>query len=216
MIEARTRRARQRRRPASPFVLALTGSIGMGKSTAADAFRRLGVPVFSSDDAVHRLLGVGGRGVTPVALAFPSARDGGAINRVKLAAEVFGSPEKLARLERIVHPLVWAETDRFAAAARRARRPLIVLDVPLLYETKGETRADAVAVVTAPRFVQRARVLRRPGQNPQRLTAILARQMPDSEKRRRADFVIPTGSSKRESLRRLARIVMLLRGARRR
>jgi dephospho-CoA kinase len=215
-VTAARRGPRHRRRPPRPFVLGLTGSIGMGKSTAANAFQRLGVPVFSSDDAVHRLLAAGGRGVAPVAAAFPNARDGAAISRPKLAAEVFGHPDRLARLERILHPLVWAETDRFAARARRSRRPLIVLDVPLLYETGGERRADAVAVVTAPPFVQRGRVLRRPGQSPERLAAILARQMPDAEKRRRADFVVPTGASKRESLRRLARIVVLLKSRRRR
>jgi dephospho-CoA kinase len=206
----------RRRRPARPLVLGLTGSIGMGKSTAARALHRLGVPVFSSDDTVHRLLAAGGRGVAPVAAAFPAARDGNAISRAKLASEVFGNPEKLKRLESLLHPLVWAETDRFAAAARRARRPLIALDVPLLYETNGEIRADAVAVVSAPAFVQRGRVLARPGQSPARLAAILARQMPDAEKRRRADVVIPTGASKRESLRRLARLVMLLKSKRRR
>lgn len=211
-----SRRQRRRRRPPRPFVLGLTGSIGMGKSTAANAFRRIGIPVFSSDEAVHRLLSAGGRGVAPVAAAFPNAREGAAISRTKLAAEVFGNRDKLAQLEAILHPLVWAETDRFAAAARRARKPLIVLDVPLLYETGEQGRADAVAVVTAPAFVQRGRVLRRAGQTPERLAAILARQMPDQEKRRRADFVIPTGASKRESLRRLAGIVVLLKSARRR
>jgi dephospho-CoA kinase len=188
----------------------------MGKSTAAKAFHRLGIPVLSLDEVVHRLLAAEGRGVAPVAAAFPEAREGNAISRAKLAGEVFGSPEKLKRLESILHPLAWAEADRFAATARRDRRPLIVLDVPLLYETKGEGRVDSVAVVTAPSFVQRGRVLSRPGQSPERLAAILARQMPDAEKRRRADFVIPTGSSKRESLRRLSRLVMLLKSKGRR
>jgi dephospho-CoA kinase len=209
-VVTRTGKAK-RRRPARPLVLGLTGSIGMGKSTAAKAFRRLGIPVFSSDEAVHRLLAAGGRGVAPVAAAFPKARAGAAISRPRLAAEVFGNPTALARLEGILHPLVWAETDRFVAAARRCRRPLVVLDVPLLYETKGETRAHAVAVVTAPPFVQRARVLGRSGQTAVRLAAILERQMPDREKRRRADFLVPTGGSRRESLRRLARIVVLLK-----
>jgi dephospho-CoA kinase len=202
---------KRRLRPGRPRILGLTGSIGMGKSTAAKAFRRLGIPVFSSDEVVHRLLSIGGRGVTPVATVFPNARDGGAISRPKLAAEVFGKPTALAKLEAVLHPLVWAEADRFATAARRARRPLVVLDVPLLYETKAEHRAHAVAVVTAPSFIQRGRVLGRAGQTPERLAAILARQMPDAEKRRRADFVVPTGTSKRASLRRLAHIVMLLK-----
>jgi dephospho-CoA kinase len=124
---------------------------------------------------------------------------------------VFGNPTAMAKLEAILHPLVWTEADRFTAVARRARRPLVVLDVPLLYETKSERRAHAVAVVTAPPFVQRGRVLGRAGQTPERLAAILARQTPDAEKRRRADFVVPTGTSKRASLRRLARIVVLLK-----
>ena len=127
-----------------------------------------------------------------------------------LAKEVFSRPEALARLEAILHPLVWQEEDRFLARMRRAGRPLVVLDVPLLYETRGEQRTHAVVVVTAPDFVQRARVLRRPGQTPGRLAAILARQMTDREKRRRADYVVPTGLTRRDSLRRLRRIVMVL------
>ena len=199
-----------RLRPLRPIVLGLTGSIGMGKSTAAAAFLRLGVPVLSSDKIVHRLLAKGGRGVTPVAAVFPNTRTNGAISRDVLAKEVFGKPEALAKLESILHPLVWQETDRFLARMRRARRRLVVLDVPLLYETHGETRTHAVAVVTAPDFIQRARVLKRSGQTPARLAAILARQMPDREKRRCADFVVPTGLSRRDSLRRLQRIVMVL------
>jgi dephospho-CoA kinase len=206
------RRARTRRlRPARPYILGLTGSIGMGKTTAAKAFKRLHLPVFSSDAAVHRLLARGGRGVAPVGVAFPAARIDGAISRPKLASLVFGNPASLARLEAILHPLVRQETERFLAAARRAREPVVVLDIPLLYETGAESRVHDVIVVTARESLQRARVLGRRGQTPERLNAILARQMPDRVKRARADFIVPTGLSKRDSLRRLARIAMLAR-----
>jgi dephospho-CoA kinase len=189
----------------------LTGSIGMGKSTAAEALHRLGIPVLSSDAVVHRLLAAGGRAVAPVAAAFPNARAGNAIDRKRLGVEVFGKPAALSKLEAILHPLVWDESDRFVARARAQRRSLVVLDVPLLYETHGELRAHAVAVVIAPAFVQCARVLRRPGQSPERLAAIRARQMSDGEKKRRADFIVPTGLSRRDSLRRLWRIAVLLK-----
>ena len=207
----RRRRPIHRLRPSRPFILGLTGSIGMGKSTAAEALHRLGIPVLSSDAVVHRLLAAGGRGVAPVAAAFPKARIGNAIDRKLLAAEVFGKPAALLKLESILHPLVWAESDRFVARARAQRRPLVVLDVPLLYETHGEARTHAVAVVTAPAFVQRARVLGRPGQSAERLAAIRKRQMPDGDKKRRADFVVPTGLARRDSLRRLRRIAVLLK-----
>jgi dephospho-CoA kinase len=206
------RRARTRRlRPARPYILGLTGSIGMGKTTASKALKRLHLPVFSSDEAVHRLLARGGRGVGPVGAAFPKARDDGAISRPKLASLVFGDPEALERLEAILHPLVREETERFLAAARRARRPVVVLDIPLLYEIGAENRVHDVIVVTAPESLQRARVLGRRGQTPERLKAILARQTSDSIKRARADFIVPTGLSKRDSLRRLARIAILAR-----
>jgi len=193
------------------LVLGLTGSIGMGKTLAARAFRRLGAPVFDADAEVHRLLGPGGRGVGPVLAAFPGVgRDtprGRAIDRPALGRQVFGDPAALRRLEGILHPLVRQAERRFLDAARRRRRPLAVLDIPLLYETRGEDRCDAVAVVDAPLFVQRARVLRRPGMTPERLADVMARQMPSAEKRRRADFVIPTGLGRHVSWRAIRRIV---------
>lgn len=207
----RRRCARHLLRPAHPIVLGLTGSIGMGKSTAAEALRRLHVPVLSSDDVVHGLLNKGGSAVAAVAAAFPKAFIDGAIDRPTVAKEVFGKPDKLANLESILHPMVLKESARYIARQRYARHPLVALDIPLLYETGGEARCHAVAVVTAPGFVQRARVLRRPGQTPARFAAILARQMADGEKRHRADFVVPTGLSRRDSLRRLRRIVVLLK-----
>lgn len=195
-------------------VLCLTGSIGMGKSTAAATFRRLRVPVFDADAAVHRLQGPGGRAVAPIAAAFPGAvvrdtpRGGGPrVDREALRRAVLGDPAALSRLERIVHPLVRDEERRFLAAARRRGEPLAVLDIPLLFETRGEGRCHAVVVVTAPAAVQRHRVLRRPGMTPERLRAILARQVPDSEKRRRADHVVRTGLSRFHAQRAIRAIV---------
>jgi dephospho-CoA kinase len=192
-------------------VLCLTGSIGMGKSTAANTFRRLGVPVFDADAAVHRLQGPGGRAVAPIAAAFPGAvRDtprGPRVDREALRRAVLGDNAALSRLERIVHPLVRDAERRFLSAARRRAEPLVVLDIPLLFETRGEGRCDSVLVVTAPAAVQRRRVLRRPGMTEERLRAILARQVPDSEKRRRADHVVRTGLSRFHAQRAIRAIV---------
>jgi dephospho-CoA kinase len=194
------------------FVLGLTGSIAMGKSAASRTFRSLGVAVFDADAAVHRLLEPGGAAVEPVSLAFPDCRDArGAVDRGALGRWVFGDPPALAQLEAIVHPLVQIDERRFLASCAAARRPLVVLDVPLLYETGGERRVDAVAVVSAPAVVQAQRVLRRPGMTPERLAAIQSRQMPDAEKRRRADFVVQTGLERRRSLSKIARIVDTVR-----
>ena len=192
-------------------VLCLTGSIGMGKSTAASTFRRLGVPVFDADAAVHRLQGPGGRAVAPIAAAFPGVvRDaprGPRVDREALRRAVLGNDAAMARLERIVHPLVRDEERRFLLAARRRAEPLVVLDIPLLFETRGEGRCDAVLVVTAPAAVQRRRVLLRPGMTDERFRAILARQVPDSEKRRRADHVVHSGLSRFHAQRAIRAIV---------
>ena len=192
------------------IILGLTGSIGMGKSEAARAFARLGVPVFEADRVVHGLLAPGGSAVAMVAAAFPNAAGGGGINRALLGERVFGDAAALAALEDILHPLVRRAEHRFLACARRRGAALAVLDIPLLFETGGERRCDLTAVVSAPAFVQRARVLRRPGMSAARYRSIVARQMPDSEKRRRANFVIPTGADRRFSLRRIERIVTML------
>lgn len=197
-----------------PLVLGLTGSIGMGKSTAGRLLRRLGVPVHDADAAVHDLLGPGGAAVAAVSAVFPGVRRGGAIDRAKLGARVFGDAAALQRLEAILHPAARAAARRFLRRQARARQPLAVLDIPLLFETGGERLCDAVAVVTAPPSVQRARVLARPGMTPDRWRAVQARQMPDAEKRRRADFVVQTGLDRRHTLRQLAAIVRLLRGRR--
>jgi dephospho-CoA kinase len=193
------------------IVLGLTGSIGMGKSTAAAMFRRLGVPVHDADAAVHRLLARGGRAVRPVEAAFPGVATGGAVDRALLGKRVFGDPAALKRLEAILHPLVRQDSTRFLRRQRAAGRDLVVLDIPLLFETGGEKRCDAVVVVTAPSFVQKSRVLRRPGMSEERLAQVLTKQMPDREKRRRADFVVETGLGKRYTLCRLRRIISTLR-----
>lgn len=172
------------------FLLGLTGSIGMGKSTAAAMFRELGHPVWDADAAVHALYAPGGAAVAPVGAAFPGVLRAGAVDRAALKARLAEDPAGFARLERIVHPLVAADRAAFVAAHRQA--PIIVLDVPLLYENAMQGQMDGVAVVSAPAEVQRARVLARPGMDAAGLALILARQMPDAEKRARADWLIPS------------------------
>ncbi len=195
------------------FIIGLTGSIGMGKSTAAAMFRRLGAPVHDADAVVHGLLGPGGGAVVPVVEAFNDVLSGvGAmaqIDRAALGAQVFDDAPALARLEAILHPMVRETEDRFLRRQTRHGRKVVVLDVPLLFETGGENRCDAVAVVSAPSFVQEARVLRRPGMTPERLANIRARQMPDAEKRRRADFVLATGLGKATTLQAVTAVVKL-------
>ncbi len=175
------------------FILGLTGSIGMGKSTTANFFRAAGVPVHDSDAVVHQLYE--GEAVAPVEAAFPGVAVGGRIDRAKLAERLVGNPDAIRKLEAIVHPLVRAVSERFIAeqAARGAR--VIVLDIPLLFETGGASRVDAVVVVSAPAEVQRARVLSRDGMTAARLDALLTRQMSDAEKRARAHFVVDSSRS---------------------
>lgn len=176
------------------IVLGLTGSIGMGKSTTTAMFAEAGAVVWNADDAVHRLYAKGGAAIGPVGEAFPGAVVDGTVDRTRLAEVLGRDGEAFARLEAIVHPLVvMRRLEDLAAAGARGVR-LAVLDIPLLFETGGEAEVDAVVVVTAPAEVQRARVLARPGMTRERFEAILARQLPDAEKRRRADFVIDTGA----------------------
>lgn len=189
------------------IILGLTGGIGMGKSTATRMFRRLRVPVFDADAAVHTLQSRGGRAVAPIARAFPDCTVDGRVDREALRAAVIGNPSALTMLERIIHPLVRDAERRFLAAARRRGERLAVLDIPLLLETGGERRVDAVIVVTAPAAIQRARVLRRPGMTAARFAAILARQMPDREKRRRADHLLQSGLNKHMTQSRIRRLV---------
>jgi len=189
------------------IVVGLTGSIGMGKSNAAHVLRRLGVPVHDADGAVHALMGPGGRAVRKVAEIFPQALADNRIDRKVLGDLVFGDTPALRRLEAIIHPLVRQSSAAFLAAARRGRARLAVLDIPLLYESGGERSVDAVIVVSAPRQIQRQRVMGRPGMTEEKFRAILARQVPDAEKRRRADYVVLTGGHRGETFRQLKRIV---------
>jgi dephospho-CoA kinase len=193
------------------IVLGLTGSIGMGKSTAANAFRRLRIPVFDADAAVHQLQGRGGAAVRPIEAAFPGTTKEGRVDREALRARVLGDPAALTRLERIVHPLVRRAEFSFLAAARRRGETLAVLDIPLLLETGRRRHVDQVIVVSAPPAVQRARVLARRGMTEERLKAILARQMPDALKRRKAEHVVRTGLSRHAAQRHIRRIVRELR-----
>src|SRR5712692_436370 len=172
------------------FILGLTGSLGMGKSTTARFFAAEGVPVHDADAVVHRLYE--GEAVAAIEAAFPGTTDAGKVDRNKLAARVLGDAAALQRLEAIVHPLVHDAERRLLAEAEARGEKVAVLDIPLLFETGGDRRVDAVVVVSAPPEVQRARVLERPGMTIEKLESILAKQMPDAEKRRRADFVVDT------------------------
>jgi len=172
------------------IVIGLTGSIGMGKSETARMFAEQGVPVCESDAIVHRLYEKGGAAVAPVAAAFPDVRDDGGIDREKLSRHLAANAEDFARLEAIVHPLVRAEQENFLKEARRRNVRLAVLDIPLLFETGRDRDVDRIVVVSAPAEVQRRRVLARPGMDEAKFAAILARQLPDAEKRARADFIV--------------------------
>jgi dephospho-CoA kinase len=173
------------------FVLGLTGSIGMGKSVTAAMFRSAGVPVHNADAAVHALYR--GAAAPLIAKVFPGTVTDGVVDRPALSREVIGSPERIRELEAIVHPLVRAERDRFLVQAIATRAPVAVLDIPLLFETGGEKDCDAVLVVTAKPDAQRERVLARPGMTAEKFEAILAKQMPDAQKRERAHFLVDTG-----------------------
>ena len=194
-----------------PLILGLTGSIGMGKSTVAAMFADLGVPVFDADATVHALQGPTGRIVAAIEARFPGTTGAGGVNRAKLGDAVFGDADALAALEAIVHPAVGEE--RVAFLADRAQAPLVVLDIPLLFETGGWKHVDRIAVVSAPADVQRARVLARPGMTEARFAAILAKQTPDAEKRARADHVIPTGGSIEATRDAVTRLVACLSGS---
>ena len=192
------------------FVLGLTGSIGMGKSTTAGLFVERGVPLHDADAAVHRLHR--GRAVGPIEAAFPGTAADGAVDRTKLGAAVLGRPEALRRLEAIIHPLVREEEEAFIDRCRRAGAGIAVIDVPLLLETGGQARCDAVLVVTAPAEIQRQRVLARPGMTAEKFEAILARQMPDDLKRRQAHFLVETGRGVMAAERQVGSILRALAG----
>jgi dephospho-CoA kinase len=192
-----------------PFVLGLTGSIGMGKTTTAALFRDAGVPVYDADAAVHTLYAAGGAAVARVDAAFPGVAVDGAIDRRRLSERIIADPSAFTQLEAIVHPLVAAERAAFLQSARGA--DVVVLDIPLLFETQAEGLVQAVVVVSAPLDVQRARVLSRPGMSEDKFAALLARQIPDAEKRRRADFVIETDAGLEAAARRVAEILATVR-----
>ena len=187
------------------IVLGLTGSIGMGKSTTAKMFAEAGVPVHDSDETVHRLYS--GAAAPLIEARFPGTVVDGTVDRERLAAAVLGKPDALRDLERIVHPLVRADADAFLARHREAGARFAVLDIPLLFETGGEGRVEKIVVVSAPASVQRERVLARPGMSEEKFAAILARQVPDAEKRARADFIIDTGQGMDAAREAVARIV---------
>ena len=191
--------------------VALTGSIGMGKSTVGKMIAARGVPLFDADATVHALYAPGGAAVEPVRAAFPGAVSGDSVNRDILSRLVLGKPEEIKRLESIVHPLVGAERQRFLAEAEARGEPFVVLDIPLLFEGKGRNSVDAVIVVSAPAEMQKSRVLARPGMTEEKFAAILARQVPDAQKRAGADYVIDTGVSLAETEARVAEILADLR-----
>lgn len=193
------------------IVIGLTGSIGMGKTETGRMFERLGVPVFDADNAVHQLYGPGGAAVAPVEAAFPGVVVDGAVDRAALAARVLGDDQAVRRLEAIVHPLVRDMRARFLDAARAEGRDMVVVDIPLLFETGGDAGVDRTVVVSAPPAVQRERVLARPGMTEARFQAILARQMPDEDKRLRADFVVDSSVGLDHAMAQVERIVAQLR-----
>lgn len=192
-----------------PFILGLTGSIGMGKSAVAAMLRELGVPLFDADAAVHLLQGPGGALLPMIEAAFPGTTGPSGVDRPKLGAAVFGDADKLRRLEKIVHPAVGALRAGFLE--ENAEQPLIVFDIPLLFEKGGFDMVDAVAVVSAPAAMQRERVLARPGMTVEKFEQILKLQVPDAEKRARADYVIDTGCPVAETRAAVARLVDKLR-----
>ncbi len=191
-----------------PFILGLTGSIGMGKSAVAAMFADLGMPVFDADAEVHRLQGPGGALLSAIEAAFPGTVGPQGVDRAKLGAAVFGNGAELARLEAIVHPAVGEARAAFLAA--NAAAPLIVFDIPLLFEKRGNAAVDAVAVVSAPPDVQHERVLGRSGMSAEKFAKILALQVPDAEKRARADYVINTGTTLAKTRRQVAALVATL------
>ncbi|MBR0715285.1 dephospho-CoA kinase [Bradyrhizobium liaoningense] len=172
------------------LILGLTGSIGMGKSTTAKLFAEAGVPVYDADAAVHQLYE--GEAAPAIEAAFPGTTANGKVDRAKLSARVVGDAAAMKQLEQIVHPMLGASRQKFFADAEAAKAPVVILDIPLLYETGGEKRVDAVVVVTTSPELQRERVLARGTMDAQKLDAIIAKQMPDTEKRKRADFVVDT------------------------
>ncbi len=197
-----------------PLMVGLTGSIGMGKSETAKMFARLGVPVYDADAAVARLYDVGGAAVPEIEKAFPGTTRDGRVDRASLRQRVVNDPAALKTLDSVVHPLVGAERNGFLEGAIAQGADIVVMDVPLLFETNGHTRMDAVVVVSAPAHLQRERVLARPGMSPELLDSILARQMPDEEKRAKAHYVVVTDMGLDHAFEQVKMIVAELRARR--
>ena len=189
------------------LVIGLTGSIGMGKSTVAGLLRRMGYPMYSADAAVHNTLKKGGKAVAPVARLFPETLKRGGIDRKLLGRAVFGQAKELRQLEQIIHPLLRRRERAFLQQARKAKARAAILEIPLLFETGAEKRCDITFCVTAPRAIQKARVLARPGMSEEKLRAILKRQMPNAEKCRKADYIIPTGKGLEITRKRLQKLM---------
>ena len=189
------------------IIIGLTGSIGMGKSTVASLLSDMGYPVYNADKAVHALLRRGGKAVKPVAKLFPSAVKRGEVNRKILGPMVFNHPIKLKKLERILHPLIRHAEKEFLQKARKKKESAAILEIPLLFETNGHKRCDFTICVTAPKTVQMARVMQRPGMTKDKLKAIQARQMPDKRKRKLANYVINTGGSRSQTKQRLQTVL---------
>lgn len=192
------------------LIIGLTGSVGMGKSTIATRFREHGIPVCDADAEVHALYA--GAAVAPIEAAFPGTTSSGIVDRRRLAAALLREPEKFTRLEAIVHPLVQEREREFLRKASAQHAPMSVLEIPLLFETGGDRRVDTTVVASAPAEVQRDRVLSRPGMDGGKLAAMLARQLPDAEKRRRADFVVETGATLASTIDQVDKIIGSLRG----
>lgn len=191
--------------------IGLTGSIGMGKTTVAKMFAARGIPVFDADAAVHRLYAKGGAAVEPVGAAFPGTVKDGAVDRAALSAQVVGKPAEIRKLENIVHPLVGRLREEFLRDAEASGAPMAVLEIQMLLEGSSAKQLDVIVVVSAPEAVQRERALARPGMTEDKLAGILSNQMPDAEKRARADYVIDTGVSLAETEAQVAALIETLR-----
>jgi dephospho-CoA kinase len=198
-----------------PYLVGLTGSIGMGKSETAKMFARLGIPVYDSDAAVHRLYEKGGAAVAPIAEAFPGSVKDGRVDRADLSKKLAADPSGFKKLEALVHPLVGAEQRKFLDKAAQGGAEMVVLDIPLLFETGGHARMDAVVVVSAPPHIQRERVLAREGMTPDKLDQILSRQTPDAEKRAKAHFVVETDKGLERAFEDVKKVIAALQARRR-
>jgi len=195
------------------YILGLTGSIGMGKSATADLFRGFGIPVHDADATVHKLMGPNGKATALIDCAFPnSLAMSGAVDRQKLGAQVFGDGDALKRLEAILHPMVRAEERKFLRQCQLQRKPIVVLDIPLLFETKGEKRCDGICVVSASKTLQIKRVMARQGMNTDKLQAILKKQIPDAVKRQKADYIVFTGAGYRNARIQVKKIIDMIQG----